>query len=331
MDSRATLYETLISKPRHPWVMLGGALVLLSIPLVGVFLEVALGLSPINNHWRAMLVAPITILYILVIAPRFERVGTSVKNALRPVVLVDDPTYDRIILSAGHVSRRNELLSFGAGVVVAIALTDWRSGESFHWLSLYWLIASCLMYGLLSWTIYVAIATSRATGALLRQPLLVDPLNITPFEPVGRQSLLMALVFVGGVVLGMLISVSEFKFWLEPSFWVVNMTIVVVPIIIFFLKMRPTHDVLAAARTKELTAVRGHIRRASTAFLERLEGGQDTGLLAQEISALSVLEQRLQGAQTWPYNVAMLRTLFISVLVPFFTMVGKFVLDQLLA
>ena len=53
--------------------------------------------------------------------------------------------------------------------------------------------------------------------------------------------------------------------------------------------------------------------------------------MAQEISALAVLEQRLQAARTWPYDVGMLRTLFVSVLVPIFTMLGKLVIDKILA
>ena len=35
-----------------------------------------------------------------------------------------------------------------------------------------------------------------------------------------------------------------------------------------------------------------------------------------DISALIAYEERLQAARTWPYNTAMLRTLFFSIIVP---------------
>ena len=107
------------------------------------------------------------------------------------------------------------------------------------------------MYGLLAWTVYVALASSRVTGALLRQPLLIDPLDISPFEAVGRQSLLLALVFVGGIALSLLISVTNFEFLYEPGFWLVNIPLMLVPIAIFFLNMQPTHKVLAEAKAKD--------------------------------------------------------------------------------
>ena len=124
---------------------------------------------------------------------------------------------------------------------------------------------------------------------------------------------------------------TNFEFLYEPGFWLVNIPLMLVPIAIFFLNMQPTHKVLAEAKAKDLKTVEGHIKRASSSFLERLDGGQEAGLVAQEISALAVLEQRLQAARTWPYDVGMLRTLFVSVLVPIFTMLGKLVIDKILA
>jgi hypothetical protein len=181
MDSSASLFEQLVSNPRHPRVTLGGALVLLLIPLIDAFAEGSLGEVLTTPGWRGLLVAPTIILYILFVAPRLERTEKNAMATLRPAVLVDDSTYEQLVVNASSVSLRD-----------------------------------------------------------------------------------------------------------------------------------------------------GHLKQASTSFLQHLVDGRNAGSLAQEISALSVIEQRLQGAQTWPYNMAMLRTLFVSVLVPFFTMLGKFVLDQLL-
>lgn len=50
--------------------------------------------------------------------------------------------------------------------------------------------------------------------------------------------------------------------------------------------------------------------------MERISLGEVSGTLAAEISALAVYEQRLQATRTWPYDTAMLRTLFFSLIIP---------------
>ena len=63
----------------------------------------------------------------------------------------------------------------------------------------------------------------------------------------------------------------------------------------------------AAGVTAAIAAARAG---ADTVLLE------STGSLGAEINALVAHEQRLEEARTWPYNTAMLRTLFVSVVIP---------------
>jgi hypothetical protein len=171
------------------------------------------------------------------------------------------------------------------------------------------------MFGMLVWTIYVSIAGARATSIILRQPLCVDPTEITPFEAIGRQSFYLALVFIGGTTLSLLLSAFEPRVFRDLGFWLLYFPITLVPIAIFFWAMLPTHRVLANAKANELLVVRRELRQASMQLLGRTQSPVANGA-AQEIRALAVLEQRLQLARTWPYNTSMLRTLFVSVLVP---------------
>ncbi len=53
------------------------------------------------------------------------------------------------------------------------------------------------MYGTLGVVIYASLAGTRVTSAPLRLPLRIDPLDVTPLEAIGRQSLLLALVSWG--------------------------------------------------------------------------------------------------------------------------------------
>jgi hypothetical protein len=64
--------------------------------------------------------------------------------------------------------------------------------------------------------------------------------------------------------------------------------------------------------------------------MERLARQEEAGQLAHVANALLAYEQRLADARTWPYNTAMLRTLFLSVLVPGITLLAKTLLDRLL-
>lgn len=178
------------------------------------------------------------------------------------------------------------------------------------------------MFGVIGWTIYVSFVGTRFTGAILRLPLRIEPLDTTPFEAIGRQSLLLALVFVGRITISLLSSVNDLGVIRDWRFWVLYFPIVSVPVIIFFLNMRPTHAVLAA-KNQELNAVRDQIISTGKALMEHLANGQDAAQPAQLTDALLAYEDRLKEARTWRYNTAMLRTLFISVLVPVITVAAK--------
>jgi hypothetical protein len=98
--------------------------------------------------------------------------------------------------------------------------------------------------------------------------------------------------------------------------WILYSLLALVAILIFFLNMRPTHRVLAAEKKKELGAVQERILLACRALMARIEAEKDTGTLGAEIGALVAYEKRIQETSTWPYDTAMLRTLFFSVIFP---------------
>jgi hypothetical protein len=184
------------------------------------------------------------------------------------------------------------------------------------------------LFGLLAWVIYITVARTQVTAALLRQPLAVDPNDITAFMAIGRQALLVALVFVGGIVLSLLSSALEPGVFLQIGFWLVYVPIALAPVAVFFLIMRPTHRVLAGAKLRQLESLRAELRRASGRLLGCLVQDQDPGNLPQQVSALVALEQRLQTSPTWPYDTAMLRTLFVSVLAPATLLLARWIVEH---
>jgi amino acid transporter len=156
-----------------------------------------------------------------------------------------------------------------------------------------------------------------------------DILDPAPFEAIGRQSLLLALVFIGGITLSLLFTFQDANLS-SPEFWLVNLLFIAFIILIFFLSMRPTHELLAAEKKRQLDPVQRHINHACQVLVQRLEQDQEPGEISSNINALEIYEQRLIAARTWPYNTSMLRTLFFSVLIPLGSILVRLAVDFLL-
>jgi uncharacterized membrane protein len=151
--------------------------------------------------------------------------------------------------------------------------------------------------------------------ALHRQPLQIDILDIKPFEPMGRHSLVTSLVFFGGVTLAMIFSLDINNIFAWQT-WLSILPFLVIPIIIFFLSMGNTHRVLAREKKHALQVVAQKVHQASSVLRSRIANGEVLGEIAVEYTALVAYEARLRAASTWPYNTAMLRTLSFTIIVP---------------
>ena len=311
-----SLFARLISRRRPLLVTVGIGLALAVFPFAAAYLDGVLDDLFSEGYWRPLLLAPVVITYILVVSPILARMEAGVIQALRPLVLIDDEHFARLVTDASRLSPIGEGISFGLGAVLGLwsGLMAASSVSSF-WIKLYLPLAGSLMFGLLVWTIYAVIASTRLTAELHRQPLRVDIFDITPFEPIGRQSLVAALVFVGGILLGMVFSLERDSILLWQN-WVVLGLLAIVPILAFFLNMRDTHRVLAAEKTRELDAVQRRILASCRTLMAHMDASKDTSMLAAQISALVAYEERIQAARTWPYNTAMIRTLTFSVILP---------------
>jgi hypothetical protein len=180
------------------------------------------------------------------------------------------------------------------------------------------------MFGLLGWTVYSAVAGTRLTAELHRQPLVVDLFDVRPFEPIGRQSLAISLAFVGGILLSVVFGLGFLDIFAWQN-WLVYASLASFAVLIFFLNMRDTHRLLAGAKKRELETVQQRILQASRMLMDRAAGDESSGSLAAEINALSVYEDRLAAARTWPYNTAMLRALFFSLVIPALAELAKVV------
>jgi MFS family permease len=314
--SAASIWFRLIGRRRPLWITVAIGLLLILAPLVAAHLDGLLNDLLSQGHWRLMLGPGAVITYILAVAPFVEQAKAGVIDAFRPLVLIDDDSFDRLIVDASRVNPIGEGVAFGLGTVLGVWIgQSWLADPDTFWLRLILIPSVGLMFGLLVWTIYVALASTRLNAELHRQPLRIDIFDTKPFWPVGRQSLIIALVFVGGIVLGMLSSFVEDSM-LDWRNWLLYSLLVLVAVLIFFLNMRPTHRVLAAEKKQELAAVQERILLSCRALITRFDAEQSAGTLGAEINALVAYEKRIQETSTWPYDTAMLRTLFFSVIFP---------------
>jgi len=329
MERKHSLFERLINKTRSLRVLLGITLFLLIALVISVILDGATEEFAQSFSWRGLLIPSSVIIYILAVAPRMTHMERSVLQSLRDILLLDEVEFEEIIHKTAFIKPQRELIAISIGFILGIVAAIGSMGNDLSWVTFYWLMTSIAMYTLLVWTIYISIASTRVTSTLVRQPLKVDPFNTTPFEPIGRQSLMIALVFIGGITLSLLFIGLDFSSLGKPVFWIVYLPLAMVPIILFFLNMFPTHRVLANAKNTELAMVRKQLQNSFRHMLQLLETNQVTNNLPNEINALAIYETHLKETRTWPYNTAMLRTLFFSVLIPVGTLLGRIIIEAL--
>lgn len=329
MDLPTTLFERTISRKRAIWVRVLLGVVILTSPVLAVIMEGGFDNGLQFSTFRGLLIPPIVIVYVLSVSPGMERMGKRVLHSFREIVQMDDESLQTIIDQVGDIPVRNELMAMiiGGGLGFISALGSSPLERS--WISMYWVISNIAMYALLAWTIYTTIASTRLTNALLRQPLEIDPFDISAFEPIGRQSLLNALVFMGGISLSLIFVAWDLTILIEPGFWLIYIPLGLIPVVVFFINMFPTHQVLATAKERELTTVKKMFQQSARELIELKECNQPTGNLPVEINALTAYQNQLQSARTWPYNTGMLRTLFFSVLIPVGTLIGRIIIEAL--
>jgi hypothetical protein len=311
-----SLPSRLVSRPRSPWITVGLGLVLILVPLAAAYVDGMLADLIQEGHLRPVLLPPIIIIYILAIAPVLDRMQKRVIGAFRRLVLVDDEEFAQLVGQASRLNPIAEAVAFGAGAAFGlwIGLSTF-SGEGISWLTVCLALLTSFMFGLLIWTIYGAIAGTRLTAELHRQPLRIDIFDVEPFEPIGRLSLAVSLAILGGVVLALIFGLARDTLY-DWRNWLIYVVLALVSVLIFFLNMRDTHRVLADEKERELDTVQEHILQASRTLMKCLDGGESAGSLGAEINALVAYEKRVQAARTWPYNTTMLRTLFMSVIIP---------------
>ncbi len=330
MMASASLFDRWIARPRWRWPGWAICTVLLCMPVVLAVAEVGLAAAVRQPGFRGLLIAPLVITYIFLVSPLLTCTADQVILGLRPLLDLDEPSFLALVEANSRVGpgRERRVIAGGAllgALQVLVSIGGWPDS----WQEAYWLLTTVALYSLLGWVIYESFVGTRLIAAMHRKINRVDPLDSHPFDAVGRQSLLVSLVFIGGISLSLLLIADQPEMLRRPEFWLVYLPLAMIPVAIFFLNMRPTHRLLRRAKRDELQQVTRQVNASSRHLGGLLEQGQPTGNLAAEIGALMAYERRLESARTWPYNTTMLRTLALSVFVPLATIVARNVAERI--
>jgi hypothetical protein len=311
-----SLFSRVIARPRPVWLTILISLLLLLAPLAAAFADGSLGAFLSQGNWRPFFTAPIVIIYVMVVSQWLAKSDTDLLSAFRPLVLIEEEAFDRLAGEASRIHPAGEGIAVLTGMLIGLGVSlPWLKWMTTFWLRLYVPLSLCLMWGILVWVIYYSFASTRLVTALHRQPLKVDILDTKPFESMGRYSLVTSLVFVGGIALGMIFGLDVKNIFAWQS-WLINLPLMCVPVLIFFLNMRETHRILAAEKKRRLLDVGQSILLAGREVQKRMADGAKLGGISGEYTALIAYETRLRAASTWPYNTAMLRMLFLTIFLP---------------
>ena len=342
VNTPSTLLEALVEQSRLSWRQVAAAagLVLILFLVSMAYLAGVLADPFDTDFWRAGLLYPAIIVYILWILPILRRLRDSAIESFRPLALMDDDDFERLLAEAPVFSRRMEWLSLGSGAVGGLLLLrpwdytglsrTWLSlGARPEWLVLYVLIAGGLWSGLLGLGIYSSLSGMRLFTGLQHHPLDINVFDLRPLEPIGHWSLSIALIFVGGSVLSLLFFP---QLTLNVEALVLYGTLILTPVLVFFLNMLSTRQTIVAAKKRNLDIARDNLAAASQALEEGEAKGQleHTQALLDSVAAWVTYEKRVKEVPEWPYTAEIRRNLVLSTLLPLVVwIVREVVLDSL--
>src|SRR3990172_1239203 len=204
MHPSQSLFDRWIARPRRRWPTALVAVALFAALPFASALDGTLDLFLTTDAWRLWLF-PTVIAYILAVAPLMGRIDRAVQASFRAILEIPQEETERLFQTAGVPRPAGEMRAVAVGALLGY-LSLWGTGNAVPdgWLEIVGIAEAVLMYAMLAWVIYLSLIGSRLMRVLHRQPLRVDPFDVTPFEAIGRQGLVLALVFVGGITLSIL-------------------------------------------------------------------------------------------------------------------------------
>ncbi len=274
--------------------------------------------------WRWALMNPVLITYLLMVEPVLSRLRERADAVLDALPLPEAegpvaPTTGRRVMTV-----RGELIALVLGMAIGIVVHNpYVPGELYDWSSnLRVAVLGIILFGLMARFVYLGVASTASFSRKLSRPVSIDLFRPSLLYPVGLWSLAMSLSLIGGATIAALIQPFDEYDW---DFYLVIGAVTLSAVVVFYLGLKATHDVMAVAKQKEaelsldqLNGLTQELKR--TAATDDRSGMQE---ISSAMTAWAVHERRLQDVPTWPYNMTILRRLLVSLPFPLAAAGGK--------
>ena len=315
------LVEAMMRCTRLPrvWTVTVVTAVLLLFLILATFLDGVINDLSTWRFWQNNLEGLVLIIYILAVHPFMWRFREQAIQAFKPLLSLEDDTFDRLAAEVATPKRRWEWISVIIGVGLALGLGQpwnlgWGPGEL--WWSVYQVIEGTLMNGLLAWLIYDTLAGAVRINRLSHRDLTLDIFDTELLTPIARWGLGISLGFVGGISLSLVFGTQDDLLrWQSITMYVI---LVCVTVLIFFLSMWSAHRAMAEAKKRKLVLARKQLAAISRELEDRTIQGQFSGIegLSFTVTSWATYQRLIQETPTWPFNAGIIRRLMASILVP---------------
>jgi hypothetical protein len=302
----------------RPPVAIAVGLALLLLYMLSVYADGMQEWFGYLDFWKGSIEPPAILTYVLLVHYILDISGRKAVQSLRPVVALDDTTFDELVARMSEGILRYQwvpMVVFAGLSVPLLEMWDWPNG--FLWSTAVSRAIPLLEYAVIGSAMYLVVARNRFFTELFKQPVSIDVFNPAPVRPMGRWGLSVSATIMGGVTISVLL-VGDPQEILSLEHLPMYLVATAAAVLAFFGSMSSTHRVLVQAKERELNAIRSNLSTMYRELRKCSEAGKFGGTdeMANAITAYLEYERRIAEAQEWPYTVNTLRGLFATVLLP---------------
>ena len=314
---KVPLLEYIVAWTRLPWYVVTGIItvIFLLFLLLTVYLDGPLAERLDWEHLRGPLLPTAIVIYVLVIYPAMVRLRDRAIASLAQLIPTNSNANHPFVANLFSSRKRWELTSILVGMGCGFFFTQpWRWVD--RPLAAYAASTDILMFGILGLLVFDSMNSTLRISQLARHHIKVDIFATRELVPVANWSLGIALAFVGGISIG--IAFQPIDNLLQKMNIILNGSLILVAIVVFFLSMWNTRTAIVRAKRTELAVIRKNLdsgfRELRDKRTNNIALSMDT--VFTEIAVWAAYEQRIQEVSEWPYNARIVRRLAASVLVP---------------
>ena len=171
--------------------------------LVSIYLDGSINRLQTGRGWLHSLISPAIVIYLLLLVPILRRLLSRAISTFRIMVPYND-RFKRLEAAAYSLKRRREWLALIAGTLAGWLILSRPNWQTAHYaLIVYDFVRDVLIFGLLAWHIYAALARTHILTIMHGQ---VQELNLfkqqAPVRPIIEWTAGVVAGLVGGIIVG---------------------------------------------------------------------------------------------------------------------------------